>query len=122
MISRPSGGVQPSRRRVGPRQEALALVLLDADAAVALGQLGAVRAEDERHVAEAGRSQAESFVEDDLLGGVRDVVVAAQDVGDAQEGVVDDAGEVVGRRAVGLDDDLVLEGVGLSDTRWWRSS
>ena len=41
------------------------------------------------------------------------MVVAAEDVGDAEVGVVDDAGEVVGRRAVGLDDDLVLDGVGL---------
>ena len=80
---------------------------------MALGELGPVGAEDERHVAEARRRQAEGLVEEDLLGRVGDVVVAAEDVGDAEEGVVDDAGEVVGRRAVRLDDDLVLDGVRL---------
>jgi len=37
------------------------------------------------------------------------VVVAPEDVGDAEVGVVDNAGEVVGRRAVRLDHDLVLD-------------
>jgi len=37
------------------------------------------------------------------------VVVAPEDVGDPKLGVVDDAAEVVGRRSVGLDQDLVLD-------------
>ena len=80
---------------------------------MALGQLGPVRPEDERHVAEARRGQSEGLIEDDLLGRIADVVVAAEDVGDAEEGIVDDAGEIVGRRAVRLDDDLVLDRVRL---------
>ena len=93
----------------GLGQEAFTLVLLDGDAAVALGELGPVGPQDERHVAEPRRLQAEGFVEDDLFRRVADVVVAPEDVGDAEVGVVDDAGEVVGRRAVRLDHDLVLD-------------
>ncbi len=75
-------------------------VFLDRDPAVPLAELGAVLAEDKRHVPETGRDDPEGLVEEDLLRGIGDVVVPAQDMGDAQLGIVDDAGEVIGRRAV----------------------
>ena len=48
----------------------------------------------------------------DVLGRVREVVLAADDVADLHRGVVDDDREVVERRAVGADDDEVAAEVG----------
>ena len=56
-----------------------------------------------------GSVPAERVVEDLLAGGVGQVVVAADDVGDAHVVVVDDHGEHVGRRAVGAQDDEIVE-------------
>ena len=97
----------------GLGQEAFVPVFADGDPAVPLRELGPVPAQDEGHVAELGDGEAQGLVEQDLLGRVRDVVVAPEDMGDPEVGVVDDAGEIVGRRAVGLDEDLVLVGFGL---------
>ena len=50
----------------------------------------------------------------DVLGRVGEVVLAADDVGDLHRGVVDDHGEVVERRAVGADDhEVAAEGGGV---------
>jgi hypothetical protein len=56
---------------------------------------------------------AERLQDVDLARRVVDVVVAADDVGDAHVPVVDHDAEVVGRRAVGAGDDQVVQlGVG----------
>ena len=71
-------------------------------------------------MAETGQGVAERLVDQDLLGGVGDMVVPAQHVRDLHEGVVDHDREVVGGDAVGLHDDevvelVVLEGDGAMD-------
>ena len=53
------------------------------------------------------RLVAERPEQQDVLRRVREVVLAADDVGDLHRGVVDDDREVVERRAVGADDDEV---------------
>ena len=50
---------------------------------------------------------AERPEQQDVLGRVREVVLAADDVGDLHRGVVDDDREVIERRPVGADDDEV---------------
>ena len=50
---------------------------------------------------------AERPEQEDVLRGVREVVLAADDVGDLHRGVVDHDREVVERRPVGTDDDEV---------------
>ena len=52
---------------------------------------------------------SESFVEQDLLGRIRDVIVPTNDVGDPHVDVVGHDGEVVGRVAIGAQDDEVLD-------------
>ena len=56
---------------------------------------------------EARERVAERPEQQDVLGRVRQVVLAADDVADLHRGVVDDDREVVERRAVGADDDEV---------------
>ena len=56
-----------------------------------------------------GQLGPERLEHDDLLRRVRDVVVAADHVGDPVDPVVDRRGEVVDRPAVGAEDDDVLE-------------
>ena len=73
------------------------------DRAVALGELLAVVAEQEAVVDVLRRLEAECARELDLLLGVRAMVGAADDGRDPEVVVVDDAGEVVGRRAVGTE-------------------
>ena len=51
----------------------------------------------------------ERFIAEDLLGGVRQMVVAPDDMRDPHRDVVDDDAEVVGRRAVGPHEDPVVE-------------
>jgi hypothetical protein len=59
--------------------------------------------------ANTGSRRAERLVEQDLLRRVRDVVVAADDVRDAHGDIVAHHGEVVDRRAVGAQDDEILD-------------
>ena len=65
-----------------------------------LGELLAVLAEDQPVVDELGRLRAERLEQPPVELLVRPVVVAADDVRDAEVDVVDDAREVVGRRPV----------------------
>ncbi len=76
---------------------------------MALGQLGAVRAMDQGDVGEGGHVPAQGLVDQRLSRGVVEVVVAADDVGDAHVVVVGDHGEIVGRRAVGAQQHQVVE-------------
>ena len=59
-----------------------------------------------------GRRLAERREQHHLPGGVGDVVLAADDVGDLHARVVHDHGEVVGVAAVGALDDEVADDVG----------
>ena len=68
---------------------------------MALGEAGLVRAEDQRDVGERRQSRAESLILQHLLGGVRDVVGAADDVREAHVDVIGDDAEVIGGDAVG---------------------
>ncbi len=90
-------------------QVALVVVLHHVDGAMALGQLFAVGAQDHRHVAVFGQGGAERAQDVDLARRVVDVVVAAQDVGDAHVPVVDHDAEVVGGGAVRARDDQIVE-------------
>ena len=92
-------------------EEALGGQLLELGGSVPLAQLLLVGAEQERHVQELGRRDAQGLVDHDLLGRVADVVVAADDVGDLHGHVVDDHGEVVRHGAVGALHDEVADGV-----------
>ncbi len=86
---------------------------LDAQRAVALGQLGPVRSVDQRDVAHLRHEPAHGVIDDDLAGSVGQVVIAADDVGDTHVVVIDDHGEHVGRRAIGAEDDEVIQVFGL---------
>jgi hypothetical protein len=70
---------------------------------VALGEALAVRAEDGGEMGKLRHRPAEGLVDGHLLGSVGDVVVAADDVGDAHEGVVDGDHVVIDRNAVAFD-------------------
>ena len=83
--------------------------LADRLRAVALGKLGAVRAVDHRQVPELRQRPAHALVDVDLPGGVVQVVVAPDHVGDPHVVVVGDDSQVVGRRAVGAQQDEVVE-------------
>ena len=65
--------------------------------------------QDHRDVGEDRQRVAEGLVAEHLLRRVRQVVVAADDVGDLHGHVVHDHAEVVGRRAVGPHEDPVVE-------------
>ena len=82
---------------------------VDAERAVALGELGAVRPVDQRDMRHHRHVPAHRLVDLRLPGGVGQVVVAADDVGDAHVVVVDDDGEHVGRVAVRAQEDEVVE-------------
>ncbi len=87
--------------------EALRDVVRDRGLALALAHLGAVRVEDQRQVRERRHRVAEGAEQQDVLGRVREMVLAADHVADLHRRVVDDDREVVERRAVAADDDEV---------------
>ena len=91
------------------RREAHRAVFHDAQRAMTLAELGTVAAEDHRHVRVLRRGCAQRLQDVDLPRRVVDVVVAADDVGDAHVHVVDDDAEVVGRHAVAAGDDEVVQ-------------
>ena len=82
----------------GLGDEAFVDVGVDRGLALALAHLRAVGVEDERQVGEARHVVAQRPEQQDVLGRVREVVLAADDVGDLHRRVVDDDREVVQRR------------------------
>ena len=80
---------------------------------MALGELLAVGAQDHGDVGERGHGRAEGLVDHDLARGIGQMVVAANDVGDLHHGVVDDGRKVIRRRAIGAEDDKVVELLGV---------
>ena len=82
--------------------------LLHGGGTVALGELLAVRAVEQRQMGVARGRLAERVEHEQLLGGVREMVDAADDVGDPGVEVVDRDREVVDRRAVGPGDHRVV--------------
>ena len=62
---------------------------------------------------ERGHGRAEGLVDHDLTRGVGQVVVAADDMGDLHHGVVNDGRKVVRGRAIGAEDDKVVELLGV---------
>ena len=88
-------------------------VLLHRGGAVALGELLAVGTQDHGDMGECGHGRAEGLVDHDLARGVGQMIVAADDVGDLHHGVVDDGREVIRGRAIGAEDDEVVELLGI---------
>ena len=84
--------------------EALGDVVGDRRLALALAHLRPVGIEDERQVGEARHRVAERPEEQDVLGRVREMVLAPDHVGHLHRRIVDDDREVVERRAVAADD------------------
>ena len=88
---------------------ALAAVVLERGVARALAELLLVGAEHQGQVPELRRLRAEGPVEQDLLGRVDQVLLAAEDVRDAHVHVVADDDEVVRRVPVATDHDPVVD-------------
>mmetsp|Transcript_7884 Transcript_7884/g.19695 ORF Transcript_7884/g.19695 Transcript_7884/m.19695 type:complete len:603 (-) Transcript_7884:9-1817(-) len=111
------GAVVPAQQRQvvdhGGRQEALGLELAHAGGAVALGQLGLVGRQDERHVREDGAREAQRVVDEHLAQRVGQVLLRADDVRDAHEAVVHRDAEVVHGVAVGAQQHKVAQRVGV---------
>ena len=91
------------------RQVAHGPVGIDAERAVALGKLRAVRPVDQRDVRHHRHRPAERLVDLGLPRGVVEVVVAADDVGHAHVVVVDHHRQHVGRIAVGAQQHEIVE-------------
>ncbi len=99
----------------GRRQVAHRPIGIDAERAVPLGELRAVGPMDQRDVRHDRHAPAERVVDLGLPRGIGEVIVAADDVGDAHVVVVDDHGEHVGRRAVGAQQHEIVEVLVLPD-------
>ena len=82
--------------------------MVEADRVPALRDLRAVGVAQQRQVAEDRRVPSEGAVELDVLGQRREPLLRADDVGDAHQVVVDDVGQVIGREAVALEQDLIV--------------
>ena len=80
---------------------------------MALGELLAVGTQDHGDVGERRHGCAEGLVDHDLARGVGQMVVATDDVGDLHHGVVDNGRKVVRGRAIGAEDDKVVELLGI---------
>jgi hypothetical protein len=73
-----------------------------------LGDLALVDVAQQRQVGERRTLPAEPVEQQQVLGRRGDPLLAAHDVGDPHEVVVDDHGQVVGREPVGLEQHLVV--------------
>ena len=72
----------------------------DDGAVAALGELCAIGGDEQGKMGELGRRRAETFEDEQMLEGVGEVILAADDVGDAEIGIVGAGGQVVGGIAV----------------------
>ena len=101
-------------------QVALLAQFANTAAAVAFRQRRAVFTDDQRQMAVAGGRQPQDFEDEQLPRGIGQVVLAAQNVGDPHERVVDGVAEEERRTAVGAADDeiadvVAAEGLGAAD-------
>ena len=94
--------------RFGQHAEFVAIGI-DPQRAVALAQLGAVRAVDQRHMGVSRLRPAHRIDDRQLPESIVQMVVAANDVGDPHVVIVDHHREHVGRRAVGAQQDEIVE-------------
>ena len=99
------------------RQIAHGAIGVDAERTVALRQFRAVGAVDQRDMRHYRHRPAERVVDLFLPGGVGQMIVAADDMGHAHVVVVDDDRQLVGRRAVGAQQDEVVEVLVCQTTR-----
>ncbi len=67
----------------------------------ALGELGSVGRNQQRQMRELRRRVAGGFENQHVLVGVRKMILAANDVADAQVGIVGAGGQVIGRHPIG---------------------
>jgi hypothetical protein len=95
-------------QRLGEDPELVAIGV-DAERAMALGELGAVETMDERDMGVDGLRPAHRPDDCELAEGVVEMVVAADDVGDSHVVIVDDHRQHVGRGPVGAEQDHVVE-------------
>jgi len=102
LFSAAAGGPAEQGKEVaeGFRKNAHLLVGNHACSPVTLGEPRLVRTQDQRNVSENGQFGAESAVLQHLLGRIRDVICAANDVGEAHIDVVGHDAEVIGGDAV----------------------
>ena len=91
------------------REEAGLAVEVEAHRVLALRDLRAVGVAQQRQVAEDRRLPAEALVEPRVLRQRREPLLGADHVRDAHQVVVDHVGQVVGRKAVALQQDLVVD-------------
>ena len=93
---------QAQKIQIGVRQEARVAVRGDAHHGpmAALGELGAVGRNQQREVRENGRGDAGGLEDQNVFEGVGEVVLAADDMADAEIDVVGTGGHVVGGQAV----------------------
>ena len=84
---------------------------------MALAELRVVLPQDQRMVGKDRRGKSERPVEEDLRGGVGEMVLPADHVADLHGVVVGDDGEVVGGDAVGADDDEIADRLALKGHR-----
>jgi hypothetical protein len=104
---RPAEPHQIVAERVG--QVAHLAIGLDAERAMALRQLGTVGAVDQRDVRHRRHAPPERLVDLRLPGGVGQMVVAADDLGDAHVVIVGDHREHIGRRPVRAQQHEIVE-------------
>ena len=90
-------------------QIALPRVLDHRGRAMTLAQPLLVGSEDQRHVREPRHRRAERLVQQDLLRRVRDVIVAPHHMRDLHLHIVGHDGELIGRMAVGAQEDEVFD-------------
>ncbi len=80
---------------------------------LALRKLRAIGRDQQRQVRKLRRLGAESLEDQNMLERIRQVILAAHDVADAQVGVIGTGGQVIGRRAVAAQKGEVLDVGGL---------
>ena len=91
------------------RQIAHGAVSIDAERAMAFREFGAIRSMDQRNVGHVRKLPRQRVIDLLLARGVDQVIVAANDVGDAHVVIVDHDGEHVGRIAVAPQQDEIVE-------------
>ena len=91
------------------RYEALVDEILEGGMTGTLAELLVVLIGDERAVNILRNLPAEGLIETIVLRAGAQILVAANDMGDAHQMIIDDIGEIIGRIAIGLDEHHVIE-------------
>jgi hypothetical protein len=95
------------------RQETLLPILGNRRGTVSFAQGGSIVAKDKWMMAKLGEMPSQSPIDKNLAGGVGEMIISTNHMGDAHQMVIYHTGKIIGSHSIGADDDEIANSFGI---------